>query len=505
MNKLTVYNLSVTLETDDSVLQVHLRTFLDKYYTIKSVGFSTKTITDDKVFVGKLKHRSIYQLHSNQFIHFYHYLKDINYPISIDEKVDVRDYHSYPANMEMRENWVPRENQVPAIDFLTTNPIKSKLIPLQTGQGKGLISLYALATLKKRTAIVVLSRFIEKFVIEIAEKHNTTTKEVMVIQGSKALAGIIQMAKDGELNNNYLVFSAETTQSFISNYEEDPNTCIEYYGSTPMDLFPLLGVGIMLNDETHMSFHLLYKIIIYTNVEYQIGLTATLISDDATVRRMHRVVYPVSCIYGEGKINKYIDVYPIAYSIDSRIMRLIKTKNYGSTHYSHIAFEKSIVKKDFLLRTYYKLINRTIQDYYIQDYKEKDKLLIFVATVEFATKLVNFLKEWYPEKDVRRYCQEDPYEDLINGEIIVTTVISAGTGVDVPNLRVCIQTVCISSSPSNLQSLGRLRKLNDRDVKFCYIYCENIPKQKQYHIRRMELFNDYVASINLRRSPVNFQ
>ncbi len=505
MNKLTTYNLSVTLETDDSVLQAHLRTFLEKYYTVKSIGFSPKTITDDKVFIGKLKHRNVYQLHSAQFVHFYHHLKEINYPIKIDEKVDERDYHSHFANMEMRENWIPREDQIPAIDFLTTNPVKSKLIPLQTGQGKGLISLCGLAKLKKRTAIVVLSRFIEKFVIEIAEKHNATTKDVMVIQGSKALAGIIQMAKDGELKNNYLVFSAETIQSYISNYEEDPNTCIEYYGCTPMELFPLLGVGIMLNDETHMSFHLLFKIIIYTNVEYQIGLTATLISDDPTIRRMHRVVYPLSCVYGEGKINKYIDVYPIAYSIDSRLMRLIKTTNYGSTHYSHIAFEKSIVRKDFLLRMYYRLINRTIQDYYVQDYKEKDKLLIFVATVEFATKLVSYLKEKYPERNVKRYCQEDPYEDLINGEVIVTTVISAGTGVDVPGLRVCIQTVNISSGSSNLQSLGRLRRLNDRDVKFCYLYSDNIPKQKKYHVRRMELFKDYAATINLRRSPVNFQ
>ena len=504
MNKLTIYNLSVCLETYDITVHSHLTNFLDKYYTIKSLGFSSKVGGDDKVFIGKIRNKNIFHMHSNQFVHFYHYLKEINYNLVIDEKIDKRDYYVSKADMSMRDNWVLRDNQIPIRDFLVENPTKSKLVPLQTGFGKGIITLAALAELKKRTAIVVLSKFAEKWIIEIAEKHNTTTKDVMLIQGSKSLAGLIQMAKNNELTNNYYVFSAETLQYFLTAYETNQEDTIEQYGCSPMELFPLIGIGIMVNDESHLSFHLLYKIIVYTNVEYQIGLTATLISDNPTLKRMYKIIYPSNCIYGEGQINKYIDVYPISYTINnSNVLKLIKTTNFGSSNYSHIAFEKSISRRDILLRFYYKLIDRTIQDYYIQDYKDNDKLIIFVSTVDMASKLTSYLKEMYTDKDVRRYCQEDPYEDLINGEIVVTTVISAGTGVDIPNLRVVIQTVSISSPQSNLQSLGRLRKLNDRDVKFCYLYCENISKQKQYHLRRTELFREYVASVNLRRSPVN--
>ena len=91
---------------------------------------------------------------------------------------------------------------------------------------------------------------------------------------------------------------------------------------------------------------------------------------------------------------------------------------------------------------------------------------------------------------------------MLTGDIIVTTPGSLGTGIDVPNLRVGIQTVNISATAMNLQNLGRLRKLPDRDVKFCYLYAENIPKQKEYHRRRVDMFTDRARNFVYRRSRV---
>jgi hypothetical protein len=203
-------------------------------------------------------------------------------------------------------------------------------------------------------------------------------------------------------------------------------------------------------------------------------------------------------------IKKYTDVFAVAYGMQEHRKKIVKTTNYGSNNYSHIAFEQSITKRSDLLEVYYRLIDTTIQDYYMPDYQPKDKLLIFVATIQFATQLTAYLKKKYPDKLVNRYCDDDPYENLMTGEIIVSTVLSSGTAVDIPHLRVVIQTVCISSPVSNIQSLGRLRKLKDRDVKFVYLYCENIGKHKDYHMKRVELFKDRVANIIYRRSRVSF-
>lgn len=365
-----------------------------------------------------------------------------------------------------------------------------------------LMSMAAIAQLQKRLGIVILSRFIEKFVSDIVQLHEADSKDVMVVSGSKSLAAVIAMGKEGELKHNYLIFSAETMQAYLTAYELDPESCIEQYGCSPMELFPILGVGIMLNDESHMSFHLIYRIVIYLNVLYQIGLTATLLSDDSVVKRVHRVVYPESVTYMGSVLQKYTDVYPIAYTITPELMKFVKTSNYGSTHYSHTAFEASLFKKPFLQSKYINLIKTTVEDYYIQNYQPKDKLIIFVAMVNTASLLLKYFTECYPDKKVVRYCEEDSYDEMLTGDIIISTPTSLSTGIDVPNVRTAIQTVNISSTPTNVQSFGRLRKLNDRDVKFCYLYCENIPKHREYHRKRLEIFGERAKSIQLRRSRV---
>jgi superfamily II DNA or RNA helicase len=111
-----------------------------------------------------------------------------------------------------------------------------------------------------------------------------------------------------------------------------------------------------------------------------------------------------------------------------------------------------------------------------------------------ATYLTERYTQLYPDKVVNRYCEQDPFENLTEADIIVTTVISAGTAVDIPNLRVVVQTVCISSSVANIQTLGRLRKLVGKDTRFCYLYAENLNKQRQYHQRRLELYSARVAN-----------
>lgn len=364
------------------------------------------------------------------------------------------------------------------------------------------ISLYTIGQINERLGVVILPQYIDKWISDIATIHEAKQSDVMVIQGSKALAALIELAKSDSLESNYYIFSTRTMQDYIALYEEDPQLCIDMYGCAPIDLFPLLGIGVMLIDETHQHYHAIFKIIIYTNVKFHIGLSATLMSDDKFITKMHKVVYPNKCIYEGEKLDRYIDVYAISYTISEQFIRKIKTKNYGSNNYSHTAFEQSITRNNDLLQRYIKLIKANIEDYYIEDYQDQDKIIIFVSTVLMATKLCEALSDFYPEFKVKRYCEEDSYEDMLSGDIIVSTPISAGTALDIPKLRVIIQTVSISSAPTNIQILGRLRKLPDRDVKFCYIYANNINKQREYHHKRVELFRPRVANIAMRQSSI---
>lgn len=363
-------------------------------------------------------------------------------------------------------------------------------------------ALHTIAKINQRLGIIILPVFIEKWIEDIVKIHEARQTDVMVIQGFKALASVIELAKTNSLDNNYFIFSTRTMQDFISQYEENPELCVDMYGCSPIDLFPLLGIGVALIDETHAHFHAIFKIIIYTNVKFHIGLSATLMSDDNLITKMHKIVYPDKCVYEGGKLDRYTDVYAISYTISEQLIKLIKTRNFGSNNYSHVAFEQSILRQDRLLQKYTRVITTTIDDYYINDYKEQDKVIIFVSTVALATHLTNTIKEYYPEFQICRYCEEDSYEEMLNGDIIISTPISAGTALDIPRLRVAINTVSISSAPTNIQILGRLRKLKDRDVKFCYLYANNIGKQKEYHLKRVELFRSRVANLVFRSSSV---
>lgn len=504
MLKLTFYNLSVKLQADDYILLAHIRTFLDKFYTQKGQkGFSQAQEGGDKLFASKIGGDSTILFHTNQFIHLFHYLDQLGYKLTPDEKIDMREYAIVPGDFKVREGWSPYDYQEPIIEFLLDNPIKSKLVPIQTGKGKTSTALFTIGKLNQRLGIVILPTYIEKWVSDICTVHDATTTDVMVIQGSKALRAVIEMAKTDSLDNNYYIFSSRTMQEFINQYEEDPQLCVDMYGCAPLELFPLMGIGTMLIDETHQHYHAIFKILIHTNVKFQIGLSATLMSDDALITRMHTVVYPDKCIYKGGELDRYTDVYAISYTIPEHFIKFIKTKNFGSNNYSHTAFEQSILRRNDILQKYIRMIKATVDDYYIEDYKEQDKIIIFVSTIALATRLADSMRSFYPEFQIRRYVEEDSYEEMLGGDIIVSTPTSAGTALDIPRLRVAIQTVSISSAPTNIQNLGRLRKLKDRDVKFCYLYANNIGKQKEYHFKRMELFKPRVANLALRQSSVS--
>jgi superfamily II DNA or RNA helicase len=423
--------------------------------------------------------------------------------MKVTRSSDCREYKSDFANMEVREGWNPRDYQEPVIEFLTTNTKESKLVPLQTGKGKTSIALFSIAKLKQKLAIVILPIYIDKWIQDIVSVHKTTPKDIMVIQGSNALRSMIDMAKNNEDNHDYYIISSRTLQDYITSYENDPEQTIQVYGIEPIELFPILKVGILLVDETHQHFHAIYKILLHSNVKYQIGLSATLMSDNTVVSRVHQVVYPDDKVYKGDTLDKYIDVYPVSYNIDFKHIKKVQTKNYGSNSYSHVAFEKSICRNQYTRQEYMRVIDSCVEDFYVSRYEKNDKLLIFVSTVAFASDLVGYLSNKYRQFEVNRYCEDDPYDNLEDSDIIVSTIISAGTAVDIKNLRTVIQTVSISSPVANIQSLGRLRKLPGKDVRFVYLYCSQIAKHQTYHKKRVELFTNRVANISYKRCRVN--
>lgn len=355
-------------------------------------------------------------------------------------------------------------------------------------------SLAVISDRKERFGIIILPMYIDKWVMDVLSNTNIQSKDLMVVKG---LDSIKALKYEHNQNAKCYIFSSRTLRMMIKNYEESREEFINDFDMRPIDLIPMLKIGSIIIDETHQHFNSIFKILLHTNVKYHLGLSATLFSDNYIVRRTQRLVYDSENVFKDFEYDRYIDVYALSYTIDPSIIRKIRTTSFGSNKYSHIEFEKSILRNEKLIESYYLIMKEVIDYLFIDEYKKNDKILIFVSTVRMADEILSRLRRDYIHKGfkISRYVEDDPYENLIGSDMVVSTIISSGTAVDIKDLRMVLMSVCINSTVSNFQALGRLRKLSDRDTKFVYIYSDSIPKHISYHIYKRSIFMPKVKSI----------
>lgn len=350
-------------------------------------------------------------------------------------------------------------------------------------------------------AIAVLPRYMEKWGGDLVENLGLKKKDIMMVSGSKQVKGLIHMVKHGSKPPFATIFSLVTLQGFFDLYEQDPKLCLEEYGAIPQDIWKLLGIGLVGVDEAHEHLYSVFRLTLHLHGPKLVALSGTMLSEDHFIDKIQKTIFPHTVRFDKIKMKKYIKLIPLAYEFQDMRRYKIKTSAFGRTTYSQVEYEKSIIKNQLALGNYIAMIKDIVDMGYIDKKMEGDKLAIYCGSIDMCTRVTDHLKRCYPHLDVRRYVEQDPYKNVIEADIRVTTIISAGTAVDIPNLRCLINTNNISSHKANFQVLGRLRELKDRDVKMYYMYCEQIPKHVQYHQQKMEIYEDRVASIHCLKLP----
>lgn len=348
-------------------------------------------------------------------------------------------------------------------------------------------ALMSAAELGYRTAVVLPAMYAEQWYDDIQESFTCTAKDIMFVRGLKNLRSVIQMARNGEYNHDFIIMSSTTMQLLIKEYETDPDLCKEMY-CHPAELFELLQCGTRIIDECHRNLHLNIKMDLYTHIEKGINLSATLKTRDPFTTRMSGMIYPKKDRYDGLEYDRYVDVYALEYSM----RRAHKAKYKGfKGYYNHTRLEQWLMANPKELDNYCEMIYQIVNEAYVVDRLEGQRCLIFAAFVEFCTYLTKYLQRKITHLKIGRYVSEDDYVSLLANDISVSTILSAGTGVDIPGLREVIMTTSIDSMQANEQAKGRLRRLKDfPDVtpRFWYIYCAHIQKQVDYHLRKQEQF-----------------
>ena len=460
-----------------------------------------------KTFAYEDPHGYEFRLHIHELQKLQTYLADQHITENLYTVIVAPMFAPVSIGVEMNKDRILRDYQVPVVDYavddwstalksqrLEKPETRSKFVGLQTGKGKATISCATVARLKVRTLILIKPTYMEKWVNDIQVNLTVPPHRVMTISGFKQLKALIALGITGNLDADIIIMSSRTHQMYYKMYQHEPNGSMTLgMGCLPDELYPTLGIGLILMDEFHQEFHANYIGLLYTHVPRILVTTATLDSYDSFMKKMYEVTFPPLSRYKTLDHDKYIGTFAIGYRF--KRPEKIRTTEFNSNFYSHTVFEKCVRRHKPTFHNYRRLIHYIVENAYVKRYMPGDKLAIFASSIVMCDELTEYFQTKYPNLSVKRYCEDDPYDNVITPDIRISTPGSMGTGIDIPGLRIVVNTINVDSLQSNQQILGRLRPIPDRDVRYYYIYAENIPKHKEYHARRKKLLLDKVAGI----------
>jgi len=404
------------------------------------------------------------------------------------------DYPVKKIHLKINPKYKPREYQKIYIDAIVENEVPRILVDLYTGYGKSLIATIASVKRGKRFAFLILPRYINKWIDDLKEYTNIKDEEIFIVKGSNSIRYLSE-APEKELNKiQVFIFSLTTMREYMKNYL-DINSEFKF-PLKPDEFIRKLGIESIVSDETHQEFHNIYSLVTLLDPKFFLGLTATLVSNNNRERKIQQLFFPENYrLSGIIEYQSYIELYPIEYEL----LNPKRIKAEGKYGYNHNKFEDNLKKRKMSLKNYLEMIYFTVGKFYLKYRKEGDKCLVFASTVDMCLIIRDYLREKIPNLKINKYTAEDDYSIIEESDIIISTLGSAGTALDIKNLITVIQTVLVKSITANMQSLGRLRRLKNKKVRFVYLYAGNNYKHLEYHRERLNIFRDRVAvTINLK-------
>lgn len=457
-----------------------------------------------KTFAASNAARDYYRFHVNllrefqQMVAYCQIKRDdvqiTRHPVVIDDSFRV----------EFIENKLhpPRDYQEEIIEYNLAAG-SNKVITLQAGGGKTLLAQHTMKRLGYRTSIMMKGGYLDQWVSSLDMAFKFGRGGLVKIQGSIALHTIMQMAIDGDELPMCMLISINTFSEYIREYER--NGVSQMYPIAPHEFFEVMKIGLNIFDEGHQFPHQVMKLFVYTHIEKFMTLSATLETRNKFMNRIYEIMYPRCDRFDAGYRKVYISASAVFWQLkDSKSIRYTGYKGA----YSHVKFEESMMlsKNRKILANYVDMICAFAESEFISVMEKGQKMLIFCATVKFCTMLVKEIQKRYPHMDTTRYVSADKRTVMDKADIIVSTVLSAGTAVDIPNLRVTWMTTAIDSQQANEQALYRTRPLvdwPDQIPRFIYSVCSTIPKHVAYHLNKVTAWKLLVKEHGRMQSPIS--
>lgn len=373
----------------------------------------------------------------------------------------------------------------------------NKVVNLQPGAGKTKITMGFAFEFGYRTQAVMSSKYLDQWADEIEKYFDISPKDIFVIRGSKSLRAMMQLMLDGDMDNNKVILiSIETMAAYLEDVEKDV-VPPDFYPIHPNDFFVKMKIGLNVIDEGHQNLHRVCRLFCHMNVLKSITLSATLNTKDKFINSIMELMYPKVIRDTGGYKNVYIASRCVHYHW-KRPGRIRCTGWKGS--YNHTKFEESLLRSANRseLENYMKMLKYFIERDYVNVKKPEQRAIIFFSTKNMCTYAKNYFQKAFPDLNVARYIGEDNKSVLEKADLTVSTVLSAGTAIDIPNLIINFLTIGIDSQIANEQTLGRTRPVKNEPSRtpwFVWFSCSDIDKHVRYTRNKKDFLSDKVLHI----------
>lgn len=512
--KIDVYSHSVVITPEGGKQKQVVRDFLKRLIQWDQVTEDGET---------KLKAIRTYATHNTttgSFSFHIHLLKEFfdyyneNAYVKGELDITVHEFKiddSFRVEFKVKSIHEPRENQKNVINHLLERkpepsiyfdgleiPFKdnNKIVTMPTGEGKTFVSQYVMIEEGLRTIFMMRSSYIERWVPDLENTVEMKAGDIQVVQGAASLRAIMENAQDDVDRAKIYLISTNTFTSYLDSYDALGDQCP--FPVAPHDFFKVLKVGSTVLDEGHQLPHQIMKYYTHLHVNKQTVLSATLDTLDKFMDKILKIMYPVDKRFSGGIYAAHIKVTALRYKLGNP--RRIQYQGFKG--YSHTKFESSLMSKknQAIKKDYFDLVGDLLEERYLGRNLEGTKALVFFATIQLCTEAVEYLQPRFPNKKLVRYTSKDKMSVIDEGEIIISTIQSCGTAVDIPNLVVSIMTTAVDSQQSNEQTVGRTRKLKsypNEAPEFIYFLCDNIQKHYDYHRNKVKFFKNKAISHDL--------
>lgn len=360
--------------------------------------------------------------------------------------------------------------------FEFTNKESQLYIDLDTGTGKTFALVATACYYRARCVVFIppISKIGNQWMDTLDRFTTLNRNEYLYVKGSDMCKDII---KGKYKDIKFFVVPRSTILALVRKYDGD--------WSMVTRLVDAMNVDIKGIDEAHMDFNTIVNIDCFTDVPKTYYMSSSPSRSEKTEKIIYAKVFKDVPRHGKKlKTKEQNHIIPLILEFKStpteKQLADIKTRMGPSlAKYGDYLLDPEGARDEFIDAYTFAL-------YWLMKFRRRaGKILVICITIDFAKRLRDITKELFPYLSSGLFVGsgKDKNKELDN-DIIFSTVKSMGTGAEIVNHQLTINTITYSSEVMADQISGRIRKQNGRKGIYCELVNINHRIARKHYYQR---------------------